>query len=331
MNNKTVDHKMLFLFGMPRSGTTWLGKIFDSHPDVLYLHEPDSEIKIEGVPILETSNDYDEYKSIVSEYCSRILDQCTIRTNGKTPFFKKSYLSGLRYFFLKINLLLAKVFEKIGLSILIWNPFKESIKLADATIAWKSIESCGRLGHLIDIMPECKAIYIIRHPCGQIASVIKGEKSGNFSSKESSSEDYPIFQQLLKSDYAIKHDLTMDKIKQMSPIERLAIRWVLYNEQAIDDVEKSQGKGMVVRYEDLCCNPEGQGEKLFEFSELNWNAQTEQFVKQSTQGGGGYYSVNRNPKEAMNKWKKVFSEEEISTIKNIVSNSKAGQLFSDCF
>src|SRR5690349_8179034 len=27
--------------GFPRFGTTWLAKIFDSHPDVLYRHEPD--------------------------------------------------------------------------------------------------------------------------------------------------------------------------------------------------------------------------------------------------------------------------------------------------
>ena len=34
--------RILLLLGAPRSGTTWLGKIFDSHPDVLYRHEPDT-------------------------------------------------------------------------------------------------------------------------------------------------------------------------------------------------------------------------------------------------------------------------------------------------
>lgn len=29
----------ILLFGLPRSGTTWLGKLFDSHPDTLYRHE----------------------------------------------------------------------------------------------------------------------------------------------------------------------------------------------------------------------------------------------------------------------------------------------------
>ena len=32
------------LFGMPRSGTTWVAKILDSHPHADYRHEPDSLI-----------------------------------------------------------------------------------------------------------------------------------------------------------------------------------------------------------------------------------------------------------------------------------------------
>jgi hypothetical protein len=38
---------LLLLFGMPRSGTTWLAKIIDSHPDIIYRHEPDSREKID--------------------------------------------------------------------------------------------------------------------------------------------------------------------------------------------------------------------------------------------------------------------------------------------
>ena len=32
----------ILILGAPRSGTTWLAKIIDSHPDVLYRHEPDA-------------------------------------------------------------------------------------------------------------------------------------------------------------------------------------------------------------------------------------------------------------------------------------------------
>jgi hypothetical protein len=34
--------RLLLVVGAPRSGTTWLGKILDSHPHVVYRHEPNS-------------------------------------------------------------------------------------------------------------------------------------------------------------------------------------------------------------------------------------------------------------------------------------------------
>ena len=35
---------LILVVGAPRSGTTWLAKIIDSHPDVLYRHEPDETL-----------------------------------------------------------------------------------------------------------------------------------------------------------------------------------------------------------------------------------------------------------------------------------------------
>lgn len=46
------NNKILLIFGIPRSGTTWLGKLFDSHPDIVYLHEPDSQFRTNNVPLL---------------------------------------------------------------------------------------------------------------------------------------------------------------------------------------------------------------------------------------------------------------------------------------
>ena len=36
-----LSQSAILILGSPRSGTTWLAKIFDSHPDILYRHEPD--------------------------------------------------------------------------------------------------------------------------------------------------------------------------------------------------------------------------------------------------------------------------------------------------
>ncbi len=332
MKGKPIENKMLLLFGMPRSGTTWVGKIFDSHPDVLYLHEPDTETNIKSVPRLVTSDSYSQYKELIYQYSSSFLDRCVIRINGKTPFFNKSYISSHKYAFFKLNLIIAKILGKINFFIPIWNPFKSNT-VNDFLVIWKSIESCGRIGLIIDALPaECKAIYVVRHPCGQIASVINGEKSGRFSSKVSNAEDYCLFESLLHSNYAIQNNLTIEKIKAMKPVERLAIRWVLYNEQALEDIENSGKKAMIIRYEDICIDTIEETKKLFEFANLNWGSQTKKFIEKSTLGNSaGYYSVYKDPKIAMSKWKSSLTNDEIIMIKNTVSKSKAGALFAENF
>jgi hypothetical protein len=40
----------VIILGLPRSGTTWISKILDSHPAVVYRHEPDSVKKLRNVP-----------------------------------------------------------------------------------------------------------------------------------------------------------------------------------------------------------------------------------------------------------------------------------------
>jgi hypothetical protein len=37
---------IFLVFGLPRSRTTWLGKIFDSQPDTLYRHEPNNHPRL---------------------------------------------------------------------------------------------------------------------------------------------------------------------------------------------------------------------------------------------------------------------------------------------
>ena len=47
-----MNQPLILLFGQPRSGTTWIGKIFDSHPDTLYRHEPDSGSALKSIPLI---------------------------------------------------------------------------------------------------------------------------------------------------------------------------------------------------------------------------------------------------------------------------------------
>ena len=51
----------IVILGAPRSGTTWLAKIFDSHPQVTYLHEPDTVIRHASLPRVYRDSEIPRY------------------------------------------------------------------------------------------------------------------------------------------------------------------------------------------------------------------------------------------------------------------------------
>src|SRR5580692_5237881 len=70
--------RVILILGSPRSGTTWLAKIFDSHPDILYRHEPDELTLPE--PGLDPA-----------EQVRQWLRQRGLRAAAKRPDFSKSW------------------------------------------------------------------------------------------------------------------------------------------------------------------------------------------------------------------------------------------------
>src|SRR5690348_17293271 len=74
----------ILVLGAPRSGTTWLAKIIDSHPDVLYRHEPDETLP--GPEILPEQ----ELPALLGRWAA---DRGP-RTVTKRPFFPKSFQAG---------------------------------------------------------------------------------------------------------------------------------------------------------------------------------------------------------------------------------------------
>src|SRR4051812_26977959 len=77
---ETLDSAILVL-GAQRSGTTWLAKIIDSHPDVLYRHEPD---EVAPAPADLTSK-------ALRPLLERWVATATVRESGGRPFFGKSW------------------------------------------------------------------------------------------------------------------------------------------------------------------------------------------------------------------------------------------------
>lgn len=309
----------ILLFGMPRSGTTWLGKLFDSHPDTLYRHEPDSVHRL-NMPLYPDVADSDLYRLMLDEFVSALPHMREPKIVAKQPIFPKAYLSLLTLTAYKAGVAFAKVGKPQVLTKSVWfTPSAENF--AQRRLVWKSIESLGRLGVCVSALRQARAVFILRHPCGYVASVLRGEADKRFMSRTPSSEDYGIFAQLLETEPAKAHAIKADDLHSMSPDERLAWRWVLTCEKALQDTKNCE-RVLMVRYEELCANPFDWVARMFQFSGLAWSPQTARFIEASTATvEGNYYSVFHDPAKAANRWRSELPAEVIARVENILRNS----------
>ena len=80
-----MENKLTLLFGMPRSETTWLGKIFDSHPGTLYRHEPDNSALREHVPLYANPVEWPNYVSACREFIASLPALNSSRVAASLP------------------------------------------------------------------------------------------------------------------------------------------------------------------------------------------------------------------------------------------------------
>ncbi len=79
------------LMGSPRSGTTWLAKIIDSHPGVLYRHEPDSVNVRPEIPFVPEMSDVAAHLVSASEYVEDLCSERSSKSTGSQPMFEKYF------------------------------------------------------------------------------------------------------------------------------------------------------------------------------------------------------------------------------------------------
>jgi len=157
---KLITKKYILVFGMPRSGTTWIGKIFDSHPDTMYLHEPDTEKMITELPRFVRPHEYQKHLNFASEYLLSLPNKASLRVNGKLPLFRKKYSYDILNLLIKFNIYLAKLLEQVNIKIGLIN-YTNFIKNKPYVIVWKSIESFARIGLLLEAKKNLSLVYII--------------------------------------------------------------------------------------------------------------------------------------------------------------------------
>jgi len=130
MEVQLMYKKVVALYGVPRSGTSWLGQILDSCPDVLYRFQPLFSYRFKNRITTESSTE--EIEQFFRElYCADeddFLNQKEKRINGVYPVFKKknidpAILSYKEARFLYTIPLLIQRYAKIKIVGIIRNPY----------------------------------------------------------------------------------------------------------------------------------------------------------------------------------------------------------------
>lgn len=316
----------VLLFGMPRSGTTWIGKIFDSHPETLYRHEPDSQVIDKTYPLLISMDCGDQLERKTTSKLEEWFANTAEKVVASRPFFKKNYMSGAQYWLFVATAYGCKAAERYGIpwfkSPLMWQNSKSDIRLT-----FKSVESVGRIGKIAQLT-DAKAIQIVRHPCGHVDSTFTGSKNNNFDGIGAIWEDWELFDKLIRESGDTRFRL--EDVKSMAPEERLTLRWGLVNDFAYKQLQ--QVGGHLLNYESLCREPFDVTRTLFEFAGMTVTSSTEAFLKESTEtSDDAYYSIKKTPLQAAYKWKDKLTEKQIENIKEVALKFETGKMYADDF
>jgi hypothetical protein len=320
------SEKTIFILGVPRSGTSWLAKIFDAHPSVIYRHEPDIIDRCETIPFICDADLVRKHKSEAAEWLNRLVSIRRLKCVATLPIFPKSFHSAWQSAERRAMIGTLKFAQVVP-------PLRQtanSIAIPDFvdldSTAWsklvvKSVSGMGRAGLFMAAAPESRIIVIVRHPCGQVESMLRGVHWSLFE------DDIPI-NELADTPQARRHNLTQESLSKEPFAAQLAWNWVIQNEMAMEALEGAKNV-KIVRFVDLAEQPEETARGLFQFCGLDWRPEVTRFVQESTRGTGreSYYQLKRDPIDAYTKWRKQLSPEEIDTITGIAAQSEVGRMF----
>jgi hypothetical protein len=259
------------IFGSPRSGTSWLGQIFNSSPNVAYRFQP-----------------------LFSNLLKGRLSENSSEENIKA-FYADLFLTKDDFILQKKN-----VSNREGIIF----PKKEITHLV-----WKEVRYHYVIENLLK-NSSTKIIGIIRHPVAVIWSWLNAPK-----------EFKPEWDMM--NEWRFAHKKNLNKKEEYNGYEKWKTLAFAYKDYA----ERYPGQFALVKYEDLNDDTEITIKRLFEFTGIEYQKQTERFIATSkTTENDDPYGVFRNNK-ANNDWKGKLPV----NIENEILNDKDFIFLSDYF
>ena len=312
------------VFGSSRSGTTWLGAIVASHPEILYRFEPFHRLQ-KSQPIIRELYQLTRSDNFSAKDVPRIYN-CLLPAYPeceKPPFFAKNFATrlslgkSLLWPLARKNALGANLFRYLytpkGKPMLV---FKE-VDYPDMVVKFLT-------------ETEIPVVYIIRHPCAVISSIMRGQENSVMPMPE---QRLVVLKRVLTKHEPKLTEMYGDKLDKLTIAEQEALYWLVEIGRALRACRQSP-KGLIVIYEELTERPLEIAEEVFQHFGLNMPEESIAFIEESTNKSltsaikrgevsmNQYFTVFRDPKVARDRWKEEMSKEDRMRVMQIVRDSQ---------
>jgi hypothetical protein len=263
---------VLSIHAAPRSGTSWLGQIFNSHPDVAYRYQP------------------------LFSYGHKAAINADSSREEVEAFFRDIYFSS-------DELVMQRGRGRLG-------AVPEGLEKATSptTLVWKEVRYHFVLPRLLEVLPDYRAVGIVRHPCAVINSFLTTPRE--WKPEWSADEEWRL----------------ASKKNQGRPEEYYGFeRWKELAELFLHLEASFPRNFVLVRYEQLVADPIETVQELFAFVGLNVPAQTLAFIRHSQNGDetSHDHGVFKSPRVAC-RWREELPQHIGEAIYRELSGTRLG-------
>ncbi|MDY6936178.1 MAG: sulfotransferase domain-containing protein [Cyanobacteriota bacterium] len=325
--DRPLNLQTVFIVGRGRSGTTWLAQMMNTYPHCSYKHEPFLEHKstdynhwLEAIESSQIGQLRAEYKSI----CPKAYHDVDM-----PPYPPKSFRTQ--------NSKLLHLLYGVGKRVDAFKPLYESygtVKLTDRTpVLIKDVNFPERLLPRLCEVLEPHVLAVIRHPFANIASYFKGLELSLFAQNQKAKIEN--VRQILQRPENQHFSQYLDRLDEMSPAQFEALTWRL-NVESLVEFARRYDRGFVVVYDDVCRDPQSKMAEIFDFVGWELTQSTRDFIDRSISGeknslssSKAYYSVYRDPRQSLSKWKTQLTDEQVADIASVIRESPLVDLWSD--